>query len=84
MVDPIACGCGADGNWPTTMPDGTTTMPGDTTGNTCWPPPEPCMGGNCPDDPWSPEHPPGDFGCGDGGGIIAPDGTVMPGWDGMK
>jgi hypothetical protein len=41
--------------------------------------------GNCPDDPWSPEHPPGDFGCGDaGGGTADPNGTVMTGWDGMK
>jgi hypothetical protein len=70
VIDPIACGC--------TMPDGTngTTMTDD---NTCWPPPEPCTMGNCPDEPWWPEHPPTDFGCGDGN-LPQPDGTVtMPG-----
>jgi hypothetical protein len=70
VVDPLACGCGmTDPNTPTMDP------PDD---NTCWPPPEPCMMGQCPDEPWWPEHPPGDFGCGDDGNV-QPDGTTMPG-----
>lgn len=53
MTDPELCGCAADGTVdPNTM--------------SCWPPPEPCTMESCPDDPWMPEHPPGDFGCGDG------------------
>lgn len=53
MTDPEVCGCAADGTVdPNTM--------------SCWPPPEPCTMESCPDDPWMPEHPPGDFGCGDG------------------
>lgn len=76
MVDPVACGC---------LADGTTND-----GMSCWPPPEPCDGTNCPDDPWWPNNPPGDFGCGDdgngttgtdGNGTIGPDGTVMSGED---
>jgi hypothetical protein len=51
MDDPALCGC---------MPDGTSNDP-----TTCWPPPEPCTMESCPDG-WSPEHPPGDFGCEDG------------------
>jgi hypothetical protein len=59
-VDPLACGCSmtdlTDPSTPTMTPDA----------NTCWPPPEPCTMGECPEEPWWPEHPPGDFGCGDG------------------
>ena len=65
------------------MPDGTDgMMTPPTDDNTCWPPPEPCMMGNCPDEPWWPENPPTDFGCGDDGnddGNVQPDGTTMPG-----
>jgi hypothetical protein len=75
MVDPLSCGCGSD---PGTMqPDGTISED-----NTCWPPPEPCTSDSC-SDPWTPENPPGDFGCGDGtaggGGAMTPvdeDGTL--------
>ena len=70
VVDPVACGCAVP------EPNGT-TMPDD---NTCWPPPEPCNMETCPDDPWWPEHPPTDFGCGDDGNLPPqPDGTTMPG-----
>jgi hypothetical protein len=56
--DPINCGCnGTPGMDPTMPNDDGTTM--------CWPPPEPCTMESCPDG-MSPEHPPGDFGCGDG------------------
>jgi hypothetical protein len=74
MIDPVSCGCGMDPTYPT-MPDGTTD-------NTCWPPPEPCTMESCPDDPWQPEKPPGDFGCGDDT-MTLPGGT-MPGEDGTK
>ncbi len=69
MVDPLACGCGSDPGDPNGM-----TYPDGTTDNTCWPPPEPCTMESCPDDPWQPENPPGDFGCGGTTG----DGNVMP------
>lgn len=60
MVDPLACGCGTDPGDGMTYPDGTTMD------NTCWPPPEPCTMESCPDEPWQPDYPPGDFGCDDG------------------
>ncbi|HEY5951260.1 MAG TPA: hypothetical protein VIV40_37465 [Kofleriaceae bacterium] len=79
MVDPVSCGCGMTDPGDV-MADGTT---GD--GNTCWPPPEPCTMESCPDDPWSPENPPGDFGCGDDGTVVInDDGTTMAGEGGTK
>jgi hypothetical protein len=62
MVDPLSCGCGTDpGQMDPAYPDGTTAD-----GNTCWPAPEPCTMESCPDEPWQPDFPPGDFGCDDG------------------
>ena len=56
------CNCGCTMN-PGTMDP---TMPNsDGTTSSCWPPPEPCTMESCPDG-MSPEHQPGDFGCGDG------------------
>jgi hypothetical protein len=69
MVDPLSCGCGTDPGM--MLPDGTTSND-----NTCWPPPEPCTMESCPDDPWTPENPPGDFGC--GGGTAGGGDTMTP------
>jgi hypothetical protein len=70
MVDPLSCGCGSEpGQMDPTDPNGMGTSDGDTT---CWPEPEPCNEMSCPDDPWEPQYPPGDFGCGDDGGGMGP------------
>jgi hypothetical protein len=55
MTDPESCGCAVAENG--TMDP----APGD--GMSCWPAPEPCTMESCPEDPWAPQHPPGDFGC---------------------
>lgn len=75
MVDPLSCGCGTD-------PGDPNGMTGDDK-SSCWPPPEPCTMESCPDKPWQPDYPPGDFGCGDdkGGGTDPGDGNTMPAKD---